>query len=408
MREQRPGFRDEHAQGVNVSTLAASSKLSAQADQRIARPRDLYIDRLRSILTAFVILHHTAITYGAIGGWFWYELKPSAAWSSQILILFCTVNQAYFMGFFFLLAAYFTPASLERKGYGQFIADRFTRLGLPLLAFILVLGPLTAALAHWGDTGRFWEVFPYLLRHVVIIPGPMWFVEALLIFSLIYCGWRALAGAPLKGAQRSPWSVPSTFTLLWTAFATGIGALLIRQAFPLPQNVAALVLGFFATYLVLFAAGIAAWRFDWLRQLEWKNMRGIICTALAICALMPIANVLSNAEFHGHAVYGTGFSWPAVFYALWEPFVAWGFIAGWLLAARRWMNQPSRFWSWVTRRAYTVYIIHPPVLVGVSLLLHGWAAPALVKFCVAGTLACGASWVAADPLVRLPGVRRVV
>jgi len=55
------------------------------------RLRDFYIDRLRSVMTAFVILHLTAITYGAIGGWFWYELKPSSAPSSQILIQFCTI-----------------------------------------------------------------------------------------------------------------------------------------------------------------------------------------------------------------------------------------------------------------------------------------------------------------------------
>jgi len=33
----------------------------------IAPARDLYIDRLRSVMTALVILHHTAITYGAAG-----------------------------------------------------------------------------------------------------------------------------------------------------------------------------------------------------------------------------------------------------------------------------------------------------------------------------------------------------
>jgi hypothetical protein len=55
-----------------------------------------------------------------------------------------------------------------------------------------------------------------------------------------------------------------------------------------------------------------------------------------------------------------------------------------------------------------VYIIHPPVLVGVALLLHGWVAPALVKFVVVGGLSVAATWLIADPLVRMPGVRRVV
>jgi peptidoglycan/LPS O-acetylase OafA/YrhL len=93
---------------------------------------------------------------------------------------------------------------------------------------------------------------------------------------------------------------------------------------------------------------------------------------------------------------------------LWEPFVAWGLIAAWLLWFRARMNQPSGLWTWLGRRAYAVYIIHPLVVVGISLLLHGWVAPALVKFGVVGSLACVGCWLAADPLVRLPGVRRIV
>lgn len=146
---------------LNAVTVSPSPIPSTPANAASGRSRDLYIDRLRSLMTALVILHHTALTYGAMGSWFWYELKPSTALSSQILIQFCTSNQAYFMAFFFFLAAYFTPASLERKGHGQFIADRFTRLGLPLLAFILILAPFTEALAHWGETGRFWEEFRF-------------------------------------------------------------------------------------------------------------------------------------------------------------------------------------------------------------------------------------------------------
>ena len=72
------------------------------------------------------------------------------------------------------------------------------------------------------------------------------------------------------------------------------------------------------------------------------------------------------------------------------------------------MNQPSALWAWLNRRAYAVYILHPPVLVGIALLLHGWFAPALVKFGAVGLLTCIATWLVSDPLVRLPGVRRVV
>ena len=72
------------------------------------------------------------------------------------------------------------------------------------------------------------------------------------------------------------------------------------------------------------------------------------------------------------------------------------------------MNQSSGIWTWFNRRSYAVYIIHPVVLVGISLLLRGWAAPALIKFAVTGTLACATCWILADPLVRVPGLRRIV
>jgi len=34
---------------------------------------------LRGYLTALVLFHHTAITYGAIGGWYYRELTPASS-----------------------------------------------------------------------------------------------------------------------------------------------------------------------------------------------------------------------------------------------------------------------------------------------------------------------------------------
>jgi peptidoglycan/LPS O-acetylase OafA/YrhL len=371
--------------------------------------RDFYIDRLRTVMTAFVILHHTAITYGAIGGWFWREIEPSGSLSSQLLILFCTTNQAYFMGFFFLLAGYFTPASLERKGYAWFIGDRFLRLGLPLLAFILILGPLTVALVTTAEGKGFWPTFVYLWHHGPIINGPLWFAQALLMFSLVYCAGRAMFGRSLTESQRVEKPIPCGGWWQVSALVTGAGALAIRYFVPTGENVIGLQLGYFATYVVLFAVGIAARRYDWLQKLTWKNARTGIVGLLIAWPCMPVGIAVAHAlNGRGGSNFSGGFSWTAILYALWEPFVAWGLIAVWLLVFRERMNQPSAMWAWLNRRAYAVYIIHPPVLVGISLLLHGWVAPALVKFGVVGALVIVATWLAADPLVRLPGVRRVV
>ena len=392
-----------------AETERTTSAPSDKTVTRTASPRDLYIDRLRTIMTAFVILHHTAITYGASGSWFYNELHVSGQASSILLTLFCATNQAYFMGFFFLLAGYFTPASLERKGYGQFIGDRFTRLGLPLLAFIFILGPLTVAMVATHDGKHFWNVFPYLWNHAIIINGPLWFAQALLIFSLAYCTWRGAFGSSLANSTRTPRPIPSYAKWLLSAILVGAASLAIRQFVPAGKNIIGLQLGYFAPYIFLFAIGITAWRYDWLRQLQWKHARPWIITLVAAWPAMPISIAIAMRVFPpGKANFGGGHTWPAIVYAFWDPFVAWGLIAAWLLIAPATMNKPSALWSWLNRRAYAVYIIHPPVLVGISLLLHSFAAPVILKFVVTGTLSCIATWLIADPLVRIPGIRRIV
>ena len=374
-----------------------------------APPRDFYIDRLRSIMTVLVLLHHAAITYGAAGSWFYNELHASAKPESILLTLFVATNQAYFMGFFFLLAGYFTPSSLERKGYAKFLGDRFTRLGIPILVFIFLLGPFTAALVAAHEGKSFWQVFPYLWNHAIIITGPLWFAQALLMFCLAYCAWRAAVGSPLADSARTPHAAPSNWRWLLSAILVGAASLAIRQFVPAGKNIIGLQLGYFAPYIFLFAVGIAAWRYDWLRQLTWKHARPWIIGLLFMWPVMPISILIAIHVFPpGQANFSGGRSWPAIVYSFWDPFVAWGLIAAWLLIARAYMNQPSQFWSWLNRRAYAVYIIHPPVLVGIALLLHPWVAPALLKFAVTGSLTCIATWLIADPLVRIPGVRRVV
>jgi peptidoglycan/LPS O-acetylase OafA/YrhL len=371
-------------------------------------PRDYYIDRLRSVMTALVIFHHTSITYGAIGGWFWREIEPARTPAGLVLILFCSTNQAYFMGFFFLLAGYFTPASLERKGYGRFILDRFLRLGLPLLAFGLILGPLTAAIVNAWKGDGFWITFLYLWNHKEFINGPLWFAQALLIFSLVYCAWRAARGPALTASTRIAKPVPSYLYWLLGALAVAVVSLAVRQFVPVGVNVFGLQLGYFPGYIYLFAIGLAAWRHDWLRQLGWRNARPWLWTALIAWPILPVGVTLIRAHAGLSTNTAGGFSLASTLYALWEPFVAWGIIAAWLLVFRARMNAPSAIWNWLNRRAYAVYILHPPVLVAITLMLHPWAAPALLKFAVAGTLACIGTWLVADPFVRLPGFRNIV
>ena len=366
--------------------------------------RDFYIDRLRVVLTALVLLHHTAITYGAIGGWFWHELQPSRTPSSILLILFCTTNQAWFMGCFFLFAGYYTPVSLVRKGYWRFILDRLIRLGIPILAFGLLLGPFTAALVTYAQGDGFWPTFVALWHRKEFIIGPLWFAEALLIFSVVYVLRIRIAG-PQPGndgaAKPTPSLVPGWRAWLLCALLVGAGALALRQPFPIGTS----LFGYWAIYVVLFVVGIRAKPRNWFAQLTWKQARPWIITASVVWPTLPLAWMLAkgNRQLQYRILLGR------------LPLCLLG-------AVHRLGNhrrvaplvpgslQPA-FSNLGVARATRLRGLHPSSAgAGRNFSSAPWVSCACpgVKFAVVGALTCIATWLLADPLVRLPGVRRVV
>jgi peptidoglycan/LPS O-acetylase OafA/YrhL len=76
------------------------ARRSDQTEPPSASSRNAGIDALRASLTLLVVFHHAAVTYGAMGSWFYQEIKPSHAPSSLVLTLFAAYNQAFFMGLF--------------------------------------------------------------------------------------------------------------------------------------------------------------------------------------------------------------------------------------------------------------------------------------------------------------------
>jgi fucose 4-O-acetylase-like acetyltransferase len=147
----------------------STDRLAAATAERDTR--NAGVDTLKAEMTLLVVFHHTAITYGAIGGWFYHEVQPDGSLQSLLLMFFCTINQAYFMGVFFLIAGYFSPGSLRRKGIYGFLRERFIRLGLPLIVFGWVLGPITVAAAQTRTGERFLDVLFSLWRRAPSTTG---------------------------------------------------------------------------------------------------------------------------------------------------------------------------------------------------------------------------------------------
>lgn len=361
--------------------------------------RAYFLDRIRVILTFLVIAHHSAITYGASGGWF-VKLAPGEGPTALLLTLFTAVNQAFFMGFFFLISGYLTPSSYDRKGWAAYTRDRLLRLGVPTLVFGLILGPLTVAIAAsgWDFVGQWFT----LMAQFRFIIGPMCLVFALLIFTLAYVLWRRLVA--VKPGRKEP--VPGQVTWIASALGVGLAALLIRQFVPVGEEVLDLQLGYFASYIFLFAVGCLAERYGWLETIKRRHaMPWIIALAIAI-PLLPIALAIGGAL--GQADFATGFFLPAIFYAFWEPVVAWGVIAGSLWYFQlRWGGRDRR-WGFLSRQSYAAFILHPPVIVTLALLMDPVPLPAIVKFLMLASIGGTISFTLAWAVRKLPFARDLV
>ena len=100
--------------------MSAQGPTPVEEETKPGKTRIYFVDYLRGALVSLVILHHTAITYGGSGS-FYYTEPATDPVASLVLTLLTNFNQAWFLGAFFLLSAYFTPGSFDRKGAKLFI-----------------------------------------------------------------------------------------------------------------------------------------------------------------------------------------------------------------------------------------------------------------------------------------------
>ncbi|MEC5218426.1 hypothetical protein RCH09_003397 [Actimicrobium sp. GrIS 1.19] len=367
-----------------------------------SRRRTDFLDQIRLTLTGLVIFHHSAIMFGAPGGW--YLRYPTEHLLERVgFAVFVSVNQAFFMGFFFLLAGYFSVASFDRKGPLRFLGDRFIRLGIPILVYGYVLGPMTVALADVRHDQPFLENWGALVREGYFNIGPLWFALALLLFSLAYVLWR-ITGPEAGCGNRF---IPRQVHLLAAALGIGGLAFLIRLWVPVGQERWMLQIGYFASYVVLFAAGCATARSNWLEKIDSSTARVWKIVAWICGPLLFVYGVAAGAASGAPFDTSGGWTLPALAYAFWEPFVAWGIILGMLLrfrigSARLWAR--PRWSSYV----YAAYIVHPPVVVALGLLLAHAALPNSLSFAIVGTSATVLSFMLAWVLLQIPGAKRVL
>ncbi|MCP4130195.1 MAG: acyltransferase [bacterium] len=371
------------------------------------KKRFLYIDNLRILLVFLVIIHHTAETYGAGTGWYYREATTDIL-TSSVLTLLVVVNQAFFMGLFFLISAYFVPASFNQKGIKEFLKWRFLRLGIPVLFFGILIAPVisyASSIAMGKINSSFMEYLPVFFSTCSSLSiGPMWFVEALLIFTVIYVLIRKFIGKRPE-AQAKPF--PGNLTIAAFALITGLVTFLVRIRHPIGTDFFHFQLSFFAQYIGLFVIGIIASSNNWLEEMPVKTARTWSIITLILLLLLPVLFFLIGADKDASTSMG-GFSWQSCLYSVWEQFFGTGTIIFLIAHFRKRHTEQGSLLKGLSDSAYAAYIFHSPVLIGITIVLGTVSFHPLIKFFLVSFVAITASFAIGAVVRKMPLARHVL
>jgi hypothetical protein len=327
-------------------------------------------------------------------------------------------NDVFFMSLMFFISGLFVWPALKRSGAADFLRSRGLRLGVPFLLFWALVMPL-AYYASWQMTGQdagYWDYWRGNIGGDRLPSGPLWFVWLLLLFDIVAAGvFIALPrrssdeGASQAWPRRHPIILAAGMFLicalvylpLLTAFGFGAwGTFLVRPLF--------FQLSRIGLYFAWFAAGIWVGRAgvgDGLlaadgalaRQWRWWCLFCFLAyNALVFVPRLPAVTAGFSDLQRG--------SIEAMLWTLSCVASSFAFLAlfrGVVRKRRPWMDSLSR-------SAYAIYLVHYVFVVWVQRALLGLDLHAGVKFLMTFVVAAGLSWLTAQLLLTVPGLRRIL
>ncbi len=348
--------------------------MTAQTQSVNEKKRIHWLDNLRSIIIALVVLYHVGGVYEAAGLWagFWIVDDPDTWVASGIIGI---MWDTFVMPTIFLISGYLAAASLTSKSPLSFIKGKAKRLLLPWAIAVLTLIPLYRFLFFFsrGLPQENWSSYLHINSDNGMIW--LWFLPLLFVFNLLYVGIDRL-GIKLE-----------KINLVW---ATIVGFLVSVGFSHLIGNIAGFrswtltpVLDFenerLLAHFLFYLFGAAAFKQDLFAKLPEKKL------------LYNIANGVSWLPVTGHIflriwpIMTMDFSYyeDPIFRLLW--FVSFhlsSIVMVYVLVEsfRFYLNKTGKVWQALNANSYGVYIIHVVVIGLFGTLLLAVSLPGWVKY----------------------------
>ncbi|MHA2173638.1 MAG: acyltransferase family protein [Candidatus Hodarchaeales archaeon] len=352
------------------------------------KPRLLFLDNIKILFAILVIFNHVRVTYEGSGWWYYIEENTLDLFSYiffQTLASLGGLFQAALLGLFFLLAGFLTPKSYDRKGVTSFWKERLTRLGIPILLYVLLINPFIfyilamLGIQPWSTNPNlqgslldfYASQFQSLEKSLSFLTeiGPMWFLFVLLIFTLIYTLWRQMTKSD-SFQQYIPkeLSIPKYLHLLLFALILGCIAFLVRIVSPVDRFPLGIPLGYITQYLMMFSVGIIAVKYDWLEKMSKDHIKVWSITMTATVILFFVYFLTFMGLDSDYTTVLGGLNPHALVFALADNILCMGMIFFLIPIFKLKFYNQGIFSKNLSASSFHMYLIHPPILVAVSLV----------------------------------------
>lgn len=382
------------------------------------KERLVYIDNLRLLVIILVVMIHLGVTYSGFGSWFYNEGKELDIFSTVVFGYSMSFIQGFFMGFLFLISGFFVPGAYDKKGFTKFLRDRFIRLGIPTLIFMLIINPFVKYylmnLYEYTPKPTFMAYYHWYVSTFTFVgeTGPLWFAFALLIFSCVYAIVRLIIDTIAKKSQQIEKPMLKeikTVHVILLILLISAGAFCIRLIQPIDTSILNMQLCYFSQYVILFPVGIYAYRNNWFSSISYRFGHKWLLAAL-LGGIIPWTIIMvGGGALSGHYVYKGGMNWQSAAFALWESFISVSMAIGLITLFREKFNRQNKLVKILSDNSFSVYVFHTPIIISISLLLKGIVLPPLPK-CLLLIIICVPVCFAVSHLLikRVPLLKKVL
>jgi len=370
-----------------------------------------YIDNIRILLTAVVLMNHLSITYGAPGGWYYTEFETTqlSIIPMAVLVMFAAANQAYSMGFFFFISGYFSARSISHRNSQTFLSQRLVRLGIPILLFVYVISPILQLSFRWViyDILPGFESVVYTYKQIEFGRdlGPMWFIMLLLIFSILLIVFQ---NNLIKFSSRI--KIPYRYITLLAAFIVGFLTFLVRVQLPVgtvykPLN---LQIPHLVQYIFMFFIGALSYSAGWEKNTTSISLKFWFPFTIGLIIAMPIIFYLVGGASGNVTSALGGFTWQSLVFSLWEMIFCVSMTATLLGFFSKFFDKGNKITRELASSSYATYIFHPLILVIFTALLQEFQIPPLLKITYLAFPTLVVCFFTASLLRRLPGLNSIL